>query len=343
MKIVILAAGFGSRLWPLSVPHKPKQFQPIIAQQSPLGYTYQLFTQVAKADEIYVLTLQGLEQQVKDQLPEITAEHIICVPERRNTFPHVLFVLNSIPIADDEPLLFTTVDHLIVEPEEFVDSLKQVTEQYAHNLANVTLLGNRSEIFDPNAGYFAIDETQRILSFKEKPEQKDIESLGTNGSSPVKDTAMFISSRNTFAAALATFSGDESVKGRVLLTSSPEDRNANFLAMPFIDIATGFYEKATNLQAAFTAGDFIDLGSFDSLYKLSAKDERGNALTGNVIADETSHNNYAFNQTAAPLVVIGMSDSVIVQNDAGTVIAPKSSINRIGEIYKSQIYTPPGS
>jgi mannose-1-phosphate guanylyltransferase len=338
MKTVILAAGFGSRLWPLSTPEKPKQFQPLIAGQSLLQYTHKLFSQIADNDEIYVLTLQGLEQLVSEQLPEITPERILCVPERRNTLPHVLYALNSIAAADDEPLLFTTVDHLIVEPEQFISSVKNLAAQRAHDLPSVLLLGNQSQLFDPNAGYFTIDDSQRILSFVEKPSQADMDRLDSSEAHVIKDTAMFVTSKDTFAAALATFTGDASTKGQELLAATPETRTERFLAMPFIDIATGFYEKATNLQADFVAGDFVDLGSFGSLYKVGDKDDQGNVTIGSVITDETSHNNYIVNQLATPLVIIGTSDSVVVQGEAGTVVSPKGSANAVGAIYKSQIY-----
>ena len=341
MKTVILAAGFGSRLWPLSTPDKPKQFQPLIAQQSLLRYTYGLFSQITPCSEIYVLTLQGLEHLVREQLPDITEQQIICVPERRNTLAHTLFALNAISAAGDEPLFFSTVDHLITDEKRFIKSVKQAAADCLHSLPSVTLLGNRSTVFDPNAGYFAIDDTGKILQFKEKPSQQDMDRLAKSSANVIKDTAMFIASKSTFAAALATFSDEASAKGQELLAATPKNRIGRFLGMPFVDIATGFYEKATNLQAGFTAGDFVDLGTFGSLYKTGDKDKRGNVTIGNVIVDETSQNNFIFNQTSTPLAVIDAYDSVIVQGEAGTVVAPIAKINAIGEIYKSQIYQEP--
>jgi mannose-1-phosphate guanylyltransferase len=339
MKIVILAAGFGSRLWPLSTSDRPKQFQPIIKQLSPLQYSYELFAKVARIDELYVLTLKGMEQMVTEQLPGIAGENILSVPERRNTLPHTLYALSLVPTDDDEQILFTTVDHLILQEELFVDSIKQILKELEGGLKSVTLIGNDSEVFDPNAGYFTVNNNNQILKFKEKPSQDDIDSLVSDEAVVVKDTAMFVASKKTFLDSMATFADDDAAQqGKVLLYATTEDRNQSFLTMSFADIATGFYEKATNLRAVLSSGDFIDLGSFGSLYKISDKDKHGNVSMGEVIVDKSSTNNYIFNQLSKPLVIIDAHDSVIVQGESGTVVGSKKDINSIGDIYKSQIY-----
>jgi mannose-1-phosphate guanylyltransferase len=337
MKIVMLAAGFGSRLWPLSTPDRPKQFQPIIAGQSPLQYTSQLFGQLVAPDELYVLTLQGLEQAVSQQLPQLPSAQILRVPERRNTLPHALYALCSITASDDEPVLFVMVDHLIIQPDALIDSMRRILKN-TQALDHVTLMGSRSKQFDPNAGYFTMDHDNRILSFKEKPTQQDIDRLAANGTMIHKDAAMLIASRRTLAAALASFTGEVSSCGQALLAASPQQRRQRFLDMPFIDIATGLYEKATNLYATFADGDFIDLGRFSTLYEVGAKDNHGNVVSGNVILDDASHDNYVFNQTERPLVVINTHNSVVVQGEVGTVVAPMSDINAVGEIYKAKIH-----
>lgn len=54
MKTVILAAGFGSRLWPLSTSTKPKQFQPLIDDETLLQYTYAYLDKLVPSDDMYV-------------------------------------------------------------------------------------------------------------------------------------------------------------------------------------------------------------------------------------------------------------------------------------------------
>src|SRR5688572_30694717 len=111
MKTVILAAGFGSRLWPLSTSERPKQFQNFVKDKSLLQYTQEIFSQFTSINELYVLTVEGLEELVKEQLPNIPSSNIIAVPERRNTLPHTLYALKKLPVRGNEPVLFTPVDH----------------------------------------------------------------------------------------------------------------------------------------------------------------------------------------------------------------------------------------
>ena len=302
-----------------------------------MQYTYNLCRQVTSDSELYVLTLQDLAHLVPEQLPHLPVRQLICVPERRNTLPHTIFALNTIADMPDEPILFTTVDHLITQEDVYVASIRQLIQD-THDLRAVTLVGNRSSVHDPNAGYFVIDENHKILRFKEKPGEQDMAALAQSGKEVLKDTAMFLASKTTFDAALATFPGEVSSPGRALLAASAKERTDRFLAMPFVDIATGFYEQAANIRAVLSDGDFIDLGSFGSLYKTGTKDAQGNVITGNVVVDAASRGNYIFNQTDAPLVVINTSDSVIVQTGHGTVVAPNSDVNTVGEIYKSKIH-----
>ncbi len=75
MKTIILAAGFGSRLWPLSTSERPKQFQNFINDTSLLQHTYSLMSKVSEVADLYVLTLKGLEWLVVEQLPTTNNEH----------------------------------------------------------------------------------------------------------------------------------------------------------------------------------------------------------------------------------------------------------------------------
>jgi mannose-1-phosphate guanylyltransferase len=106
MKTVILAAGFGSRLWPVSTSEKPKQFQKLLHGKSLLAYTYEHMQHVSSDDELYVLVLEGMQPLVREELPDIADDHVLVVPERRNTLPHTLWALTQITDSPDEPVLF---------------------------------------------------------------------------------------------------------------------------------------------------------------------------------------------------------------------------------------------
>src|SRR5688572_29443669 len=93
---VILCGGSGTRLWPASRQNHPKQFLSLIDDFSLLQNTLRRSLRVsgAKASCVVVVTLDAMEQQVRDQLTEIdesAASHILCEPSARNTAAAVAF------------------------------------------------------------------------------------------------------------------------------------------------------------------------------------------------------------------------------------------------------------
>ena len=83
MKILILAGGRGTRLWPVSRRNKPKQFQKLISDRTMLQETVDRVLPVAKANDIYISTNKEYETEIKKELPGIPAKNIICEPANR--------------------------------------------------------------------------------------------------------------------------------------------------------------------------------------------------------------------------------------------------------------------
>jgi mannose-1-phosphate guanylyltransferase len=328
MKIVLLAAGFGSRLWPLSTSDKPKQFQPLLEERSLLQYTYDLFRPITKADDLYVLTLKGLEHWVYKQLPQLPHSNVLIVPERRNTLPHTLFALNTITDNPEESVLFSGTDLVVSEPKAFLKTVKDVAAKPDSSV--ITMFLSAHGAVDSNAGYALLDEQHHIKQFLEKPSKATIKALSKPGNLH-KNTFCYITSSKALALTL-----DEQARG--LLTATTEKRDRAFLAMPFCDISSTVFQKASNLVGAVAESDFVDLGTFRELYRMNPKDRRGNSVSGNVIVEPDCRDNLIINHTDQPLVVIGMHGCIVVQTQDGSLCAPIAEADRIGDIYKHQIH-----
>lgn len=83
MKILILAGGKGTRLWPLSSSHKPKQFQKLFGKKTMLQATVERVLPLVPIKDIYIGTSQLYEKEVKKQLPKIPTKNIILEPDFR--------------------------------------------------------------------------------------------------------------------------------------------------------------------------------------------------------------------------------------------------------------------
>lgn len=336
MKTVILAAGFGSRLWPLSTPERPKQFQALLGEQSLLQYTYDMMAKVTPARELYVLTLSGFEDIVRDQIPGIVDGNIIAVPERRNTLPHTLYALRIITQADDEPVLFAPVDHYLHSEAAFLSSLQQEVGVYEAS-DTITILCCDSGGYDGNAGYLVTDLSGQILAYREKPSQGEVRQLQGRGTL-YKDTALYITSRSGITRAIKDVDSQTAEPIAAFMQARGQALLASYVAMPFMDIPTKLFEYATNLQVAHITAEFTDVGRYAALHAILPKDDRGNAIVGDVILGEACTGSLAINTTDRPLVVMAGDAQVVVRTPGGSLQAPLADADKIGDIYKAQIY-----
>jgi mannose-1-phosphate guanylyltransferase len=339
MKTVLLASGFGSRLWPLSISEKPKQFQPILKDRSLLQYTYELFKTFTPKDDLYVMTKRSLTHWIHQQLPDIQQSHILTVPDRRNTLPHTLFALSCLTKESDEQIFFSGTDLLVTEPKAFGASIRQLSKKHTDPKKIVMMLSNDGAP-DPGAGYAVLDSTNGVTKFYEKPDLKTISELSRSGSF-YKNTFAFYISRLALEEVWPNVDPSLANAARKLLAANNANRDEALLAMPICDISTAAFLHAPNIVGHTTDSDFVDLGKFSALYQVNHKDKQGNVVIGKALLEPDCKNNLVVNLTDEPLVVIALQSSVIVQTQHGSLVSPMDQADRIGEIYKQKIHAGP--
>jgi mannose-1-phosphate guanylyltransferase len=336
MKTVILAAGFGSRLWPLSTSERPKQFQPLIEGRSPLAYTYMQVAKTIPVSELYVLGLEGMQELIQTELPDLDPSKIIVVPERRNTLPHTLWALAAITDSADEPVLFKSVDHFIVNPEAFSTSLAQAIAQYDVSKHRFTLLCTAYKTYDRNDGYCIADASGKIREFLEKPSEATPTALG-NKAAMYRSPLIYITSKRAFLDVLDELETSWSNGAKQLITSGAPERQELFLDLPFLDISSAIFQASRQLWVREIAYDYIDVGQFTEIYALNNKDAQGNVINGNVILGTECRNCLIINKLPLPLVIMSLTDTVIVQTAAGSLVSPFKDASQVGDIYKKRI------
>ena len=82
---VIMAGGVGARFWPMSRNTMPKQFIDILGTGKTLiQLTYDRFTKLIPAGNIFIVTNVAYKELVKEQLPDIDDSRIILEPDRKS-------------------------------------------------------------------------------------------------------------------------------------------------------------------------------------------------------------------------------------------------------------------
>ena len=129
MKFVIRAGGVGTRLWPYSREHKPKQFHCMAGEQTMLQDAVARIGAIAAPADVYVSTGGPLRSLVSEQVPALLPEQLIVEPALRNTGPAI--GLECALLEARHPgctVASLGSDHYIGRPEEFC-RLLQVADQ----------------------------------------------------------------------------------------------------------------------------------------------------------------------------------------------------------------------
>lgn len=81
MKIIVTAGGQGTKLWPYSRQDKPKQFQPIVGDQSSYEQTIKTLLKKFTPEDIYISTKRKFIKYVSEQSPQIPLRNYIVEPD----------------------------------------------------------------------------------------------------------------------------------------------------------------------------------------------------------------------------------------------------------------------
>lgn len=343
--IAIMAGGIGSRFWPSSRTHRPKQFLDIMGTgESLIQTTFRRFRKLVDAERIFIVTNAQYKDLVLEQLPELGASQVICEPSRNNTAPCV--ALTALKIHDLNPkanLVIAPSDHLILKEDVFLDKIDTALDYASQNDALLTL-GIQPTRPDTGYGYINYDlsaegEIKPVKRFTEKP-ALDVAKTFLDSGDYVWNAGIFIWST---AAVLKAFEKHAPEIHRILsvdtsLLNSPEEQayiDQQYPQTPSISVDYAIMEQADNIYTLPADIGWSDLGTWASLYAESQKDECGNVLSLKVQHLEGVHNSYIRSSAEKLVVIKGLEDYIVIDEDDVLLIYPKSEEQNIKKVNSS--------
>lgn len=156
LKLLVMGGGAGTRLWPMSRVNRPKQLQPLVGNESSLQHMVGLLLEGFSPDDIFISTAKGYEKEVHEQLPQISADHIIGEPERRDTTAAIGYA--AVHLAKRFPnCTMATIwgDHHVQERQKFVDSFK-LASRIVNDTGLTVQVDVRPTFPSTNLGYIEI-------------------------------------------------------------------------------------------------------------------------------------------------------------------------------------------
>lgn len=341
--IVIMAGGVGSRIWPMSVENKPKQFIDVLGVgRSLLQLTYDRFKGLCPNENVWIVTNKKYDAWIKEQLPEVPAENILLEPCRRNTAPCIAYVSWHIKAKDPKAnLVITPSDHIVMDTAEFRRVITQCLKFTSETDAILTL-GMKPNHPETAYGYIQADlssssprnkEIFRIDTFREKPDLQTAQKY-IQQNNFFWNAGIFIWSVSTIVNAFRIYSPAISKIFENMLSIYGTDKEQEMIDLHYpecenISVDYAIMEKAEEIFVCPANFGWSDLGSWSSLYMHTRHDLYGNSLIGTDINVYDTHNCMIHTTQEKKVVVQGLDDYIVAEKDNLLLICKLSEEQRI--------------
>ena len=340
---VILSGGAGTRLWPLSRELYPKQFLPLVGEQTLFQSTISRLKGLAAEAPIVVCNEQH-RFIVAEQLRKsgAQAQAIILEPVGRNTAPAVaiaaLTALRAVGENAAEPMLLVLpADHVIANKSRFQKAVDVGYEAaVAGKLVTFGIVPTRPET---GYGYLhrgeATGPVTAVERFVEKPDLATAQEYLASGEY-LWNSGMFLLGARRYLAELARL--DPAMFDACVAAYGNATRDSDFTrlsaqhfgAVPGNSIDYAVMEKTDSaVMVALDAG-WNDVGSFEALHEVSAKDGAGNVTRGDVITEDTTG---AFLYSSGRLIAtVGVENLVVIETQDAVMVAPRDRVQDVKKL-----------
>jgi mannose-1-phosphate guanylyltransferase/mannose-6-phosphate isomerase len=337
---VVMSGGSGSRLWPLSRTLLPKQFLPLVSEQSMFQDTISRLRGIPDATAPIVVCSDDHRFLAAEQLQRIgvnTLAHIL-EPEGRNTAPAVAVAAMAAEEHDPESIILVlAADHLIRNQSAFHAAVQRAAAQ-----AQTGKLVTFGIVPDgPETGYGYIergpggDGCFEVARFVEKPGATRAKEFVDSGRF-YWNSGMFLFGARRYLAELQKFRPDILEASR----NAWEGRNQDpdfcrlgeqaFINCPSESIDYAVMEKTHDAAVVEADIGWSDIGSWSSLWGATGKDAAGNVTLGDVHLDDV-HDSY-IRADSRMVAAIGVDDMVIVETADAILVTRKEHAQKVKKL-----------
>ncbi len=348
--LIIMAGGVGSRFWPMSTPERPKQFIDVLGVgKTLLQLTAERFGNMFTPDRIWVVTSASYREIVKEQLKGIPDDNILLEPCMRNTAPCIAYAAWKISLRHpDAMLVVSPADHFVVDTSEFRRVIEEGVK-FVQNSKRVLTLGMQPTRPDTGYGYIhsgkAIEgfNSYAVQAFKEKPALEVAKQYLAEGGY-FWNAGLFLWQAATVVDAIRTYEPEmadimDTMAADFYTIKEQESVNSLFPTCKSISIDYAVMERLSGGESGSDTGLYVlpgdfgwsDLGTWGSLYARLNKDEAENAVVGDCVTMIESSGCIVRAPQGKKMVLQGMDDFIIAEDNDTLLICKKNQEQRIKE------------
>lgn len=341
---LIMAGGRGERFWPRSRMNLPKQFLSLTDDgKTMIQLTVDRILPLVDLENVYIATNEDYRELVKEQLPGLPEENILCEPIGRNTAPCIgLGAEHIAKKLGDAVMMVLPSDHLIHNIPVFRQTLADacaVAEQGDH----LVTLGIKPDMPETGYGYIkfdasrSLDNAHAVERFVEKPDLDTAKAYVASGEY-LWNSGMFIWKVSTILNSIKAylpdmFDGLERIAAAIGTEQQGAVLDKEFRTLESVSIDYGVMEKAESIYCL--SGDFgwDDVGSWLAVGRIRHNDEDGNVISGNVVTVGTQD---TIIQGGDKLIAaVGLKDIVVVDANDAILICSKEKTADIKKVLEN--------
>ncbi|NWF51607.1 MAG: mannose-1-phosphate guanylyltransferase/mannose-6-phosphate isomerase [Nitrospirae bacterium] len=340
MKVIILAGGSGTRLWPVSRKNYPKQFMKVNGKRSLLQNTIERLLPVVNPDDIIILTNKEYKFYVESELNSLLSDdqpsvfpHIILEPACRNTAPAIAlgikYCMEKLECPKEEVLFISPCDHIIKPVDKFCEYVRR-SEDIAKDGYIVTF---GIKPISPETGYGYIKAKNKgkgedgrnyliVERFTEKPDAESARNYFRDGNY-YWNSGIFVFKIGRIEEEFMRYVPEI---GKTLELSL-NDMMKGFAKMPSISFDYAVMERSERIVTIPAEIYWSDIGSWDSLFEILDKDENGNVKIGDVITMDSKETMIIGDKRL--IATIGLKDCLVIETDDAILIAQKGETQKV--------------
>lgn len=336
VQAVILAGGSGSRLWPLSRQQLPKQFLSLEGDISLLDATAQRLEPLIGQGDVWVVTGQGLA--TGEAFDSLQGYRKILEPVGRNTAPAI--AIAAAVLQDDmdaDPVMVVLpADHIIKDAAMFRGRLQLAVK--AAEAGDLVTFGIAPTRADTGFGYIETEgdgDVRAVRRFTEKPDAARAEAFVASGRY-FWNSGMFV----WRASAILGEIGRHMPEVAAVLAEMREAWrqgepwqevvSREFARMPDISIDYGVLEHSDKVSLVPCDIGWSDVGSWDAVHEVAARDGDDNAISGNVLAIDCKNSLLRSQQRL--IAAVGLDDIIAVETPDAILLVKRGESQRVREI-----------
>lgn len=338
---VILSGGGGTRLWPLSRTHFPKQYWKLAGSNTLIQDTAIRVVKSQDFNKPMIICHNEHRFLVAEQLREvgIPPSHIVLETMGHNTAASIAIACLLLEHSEDQ-LLIMPADHVVENTTEFHQKIR-IASEFAQN-GKIVTFGIVANTPETRYGYIQkgkeLDHSNvfEVSHFREKPNLNTAKEYIDSGNY-YWNSGIFLFKANTMIQEFEHINPTLLQECRQALSNAKHD-------LDFLRLDSSLISEKHNQSIDYVIMEhtklaiviaidlgWSDVGSWDALWEIAEKDRDGNVTLGDVITHKV-RNSYIRGEEHQLLTVLGLDDVVVVSTQDAILIAHKNHIHDIKEI-----------